>query len=94
MSNEELLIKLRRERMELRTKIIKLDKFRGTNEWDKLSVNHKQLLDIQLQAMRTYYECLVGRCIDILENNKESENSNIDTGKGKDHHVTPIIEII
>jgi uncharacterized protein with NRDE domain len=95
MSNEELLIKLRRERMELRVKIIKLDKFRGTNEWNKLSVGHKQLLDIQLQSMRTYYECLVGRCIDILENkNKESENSNIDTGKDKDHHVTTIIEII
>lgn len=94
MNNEELLIKLRKERMELRGKIIKLDKFRGTNEWDKLSVGHKQLLDIQLQAMRTYYECLVGRCIDILENNKESENSNIDTGKDKDHHVTTIIEII
>jgi hypothetical protein len=48
--------------------------------------------------MRTYYECLVGRCIDILENNKEIENSNIatgiDTGKDKDHHVTTIIEII
>ena len=28
------------------------------------------------------------------KNNKESENSNIDTGKDKDHHVTTIIEII
>ena len=29
---KELLIKLRKEKMELRYKIIKLDKFRGTNE--------------------------------------------------------------
>lgn len=91
---KELLMKLRKERMELNTKINNLVRFIGTNEWNKLSSGHKQLLDIQLQAMRTYYECLVGRCIDILENNKESENSNIDTGKDKDHHVTTIIEII
>lgn len=71
---EEVLINLRKERMELRAKIMKLDKFRGTDEWNKLSTNHKQLLDIQLQAMRTYLETLIGRCLDIEENmNKPKE---------------------
>ena len=75
MKDEEILLKLRKERMELHGKIMKLDKFRGTDEWNKLSVSHKQLLDIQLQAMRTYMEALVGRCLDIEEkiNNKVEE---------------------
>ena len=75
MKDEEILLKLRKERMELHGKIMKLDKFRGTDEWNKLSVSHKQLLDIQLQAMRTYMEALIGRCLDIEEkiNNKVEE---------------------
>lgn len=62
---KELLMKLRKERMELTGKIRKIEKFRATDEWNKLTVNHKQLLDIQLQAMRTYLEALIGRCLDI-----------------------------
>lgn len=83
MNSEELLMKLRKERFELHGKIVKIEKFRGTDEWDKLSVNHKQLLDIQLQSMRTYVETLVGRCLDIEENMNNDKN----------HHVT-IVEII
>lgn len=75
MNIEGILLRLRAERMELKTKIIQLEKFRGTDEWNKLSVNHKQLIDIQLQAMRTYMEALVGRCLDIEEqlNNKDKD---------------------
>lgn len=62
---EDLLIKLRKERMELSGKINNLEKFRGSKEWDNLSFYHKQLLDIQLNAMRTYREVLIGRCLDI-----------------------------
>lgn len=76
---KDLLIKLRKERMELTGKISNLEKFRGSKEWNELSVYHKELLDIQLDAMRTYREVLIGRCIDIemildRENNpKENE---------------------
>lgn len=68
---EEVLINLRKEKMELFGKIRKLEKFRGSAEWEKLSVAHKQLLDIQLQSMKTYLECLIGRVLDIETNSKE-----------------------
>ena len=68
---EEVLINLRKEKMELFGKIRKLEKFRGSAEWEKLSVAHKQLLDIQLQSMRTYLESLIGRVLDIETNSKE-----------------------
>lgn len=68
---EEVLINLRKEKMELFGKIRKLEKFRCSDEWGKLSVAHKQLLDIQLQSMRTYLECLIGRVLDIETNSKE-----------------------
>lgn len=68
-SKVELLSKLHREKVELLGKIKRLEGFRRTDKWNELSVNHKQLLDIQLSAMRTYLECLIGRIIDI--NSKE-----------------------
>ena len=70
---KELLTKLGRERMELTNKINNLIKFRGTVEWDKLTATHKQLLDIQLEAMKTYSEALTGRCIEILERMNREE---------------------
>ena len=71
---EELLYKLRRERHEISSKISKLEKFRETEEWCKLSVSHKCLLDIQLEAMKTYFECLSARIIDIETNKDQQEN--------------------
>lgn len=70
---KELLMKLRKERMELNTKINNLVRFRGTDEWKKLTATHKQLLDIQLEAMKTYSEALTGRCIEIQERMAEQE---------------------
>lgn len=71
---KELLFKLRKERLELTGKMRKLEEFRGTEEWSKLTVYHKELLDIQLNAMKTYLEVLVARCIDIeMTLEKESE---------------------
>ena len=71
---KDLLIKLRKERMELTIKISNLEKFRGSKEWNNLSAYHKQLLDIQLNAMRTYREVLIGRCIDLdIEMNKKDK---------------------
>lgn len=78
-------------------KIRKLEKFRGTNEWNKLSVNHKQLLDIQINAMRTYMEALIGRCLDIQDkinsaNKNDTEvKEGIDEGNGDSHQVNVII---
>lgn len=70
---KELLMKLRKERMELTGKINNLVKFRGTDEWNKLTATHKQLLDIQLEAMKTYSEALTGRCIEIQERMSEQK---------------------
>ena len=70
-------LELEKERNELRSKMNKLSVFRGTEEWKKLSTNHKQLLDIQLSAMSTYMETLTGRILDIREkctDNKEDKN--------------------
>lgn len=84
----QLITKLRQERMELTTKIRKLENFRYTKDWHNISVSHKQLLDIQLQAMRTYLECLIGRCIDI-QNEELNEEQNDD----KDNNIEAIIII-
>ena len=67
MNNEKILMDLRKERMELTSKINNLVKFRGTDNWNKLTSTHKQLLDIQLEAMKTYSEALTGRCIELQE---------------------------
>ena len=71
-SNVEIVDKLSKERFELLLKIRKLEKFRLSEDWIKLSFNHKYLLDIQLQSMRTYIECLNARINDIVfkEENK------------------------
>ena len=74
---EEILSKLKREKMELFGKIRNLEKFRGSDEWEKLSVAHKQLLDIQLQSMRTYLECLIGRVLDIEMSKDQQEEPTI-----------------
>lgn len=75
---KDLLMKLRKERFELSRKIIKLERFRETKEWNELSLNHKELLDIQINAMRTYQEILIARCLDIqqeiIKNEKEQNN--------------------
>lgn len=89
---KELLIKLRKERMELTVKINKLVEFRGSVEWNSLSVNHKQLLDIQLKAMETYRETLIGRCIDI-EMNLDKENKSRED-KPKENKEEPIKIVI
>lgn len=73
---EEVLNKLRLERHKLFGEISKIDKFRGTDEWKKLSVNHKELLDLQLGIMKVYMEVLTARIIDLeQEINKEEEKT-------------------
>lgn len=58
--------KLSKERFELFCKVKKLEEFRYSTDWNKLSLNNKYLLDIQLQSMRTYMECLNARISNIL----------------------------
>lgn len=91
---EELLMKLRKERMELTNKINKLVKFRGTDEWNKLTSTHKQLLDIQLEAMKTYSEALTGRCIEIQERAVKQETvSKPEDNKDEDEPRVIVINI-
>ncbi len=85
MENNEIIMRLEKEKYELNSKITKLRKFRCTEEWDKLSVNHKCLLDIQLSAMQTYLETIMSRIVDL--ETKESENEE------KDDDTTTIIII-
>ena len=93
---EELLIKLRREKMELFGKIKRLESFRGTDEWKTLSVAHKQLLDIQLQSMRTYLEALIGRCLDIEEhlNDKANDKEPVENESKENDDEDPVKVII
>ena len=78
---EELLEKLRKEKFEIYGKIRNLEKFRMTKEWNELSLNHKELLDIQLKIMQSYWEVLNARCLDlqqkIMKDEKEQNNKQI-----------------
>jgi hypothetical protein len=86
MENNEIIMKLEKEKYELHSKIMKLGKFRSTEEWNKLSVNHKCLLDIQLSAMQTYLETLMSRIVDLKTKESEQEDE-------KDDDITTIIII-
>lgn len=89
---KELLFKLRKERLELTGKMRKLEEFRGTDEWNKLTVNHKKLLDIQLNAMKTYLDVLVARCLDIEMNLYKQNKSKED--KPKEDNEKPVKIVI
>lgn len=89
---KELLFKLRKERLELTGKMRKLEEFRSTEEWNKLTVHHKELLDIQLNAMKTYLEVLVARCLDI-EMDLDKENKSKED-KPKENKEEPIKIVI
>ena len=70
---KEIINKLKVEQSELIHKMNKLHRFRGSDEWENLSMTQTLLLDVQLSAMKTYLEALTGRIID-LETNDKSEN--------------------
>lgn len=76
MKNNEIIMKLEKEKYELHSKIMKLGKFRSTEEWNKLSVNHKCLLDVQLSAMQTYLETLMSRIVDLRTEESKQEDEN------------------
>ena len=86
MENNEIIMKLEKEKYELHSKIMKLGKFRSTEEWNKLSVNHKCLLDIQLSAMQTYLETLMSRLVDLRTEESEQDDD-------KDNTIEAIIII-
>ena len=67
-----------------------MEKFRGTDEWNELSVNHKQLLDIQLSIMKSYLEVLIGRCLDLVSNLPKENNENKDE-ENKDDSIKVVI---
>lgn len=70
---KEVINKLKVEQSELIHKMNRLSKFRGSDEYENLSMTQILLLDVQLSAMKTYLEALTGRIID-LETNDKSEN--------------------
>lgn len=78
MENNEIIMKLEKEKYELNGKIMKLGKFRSTEEFEKLSVYHRCLLDIQLSAMRTYLETLMSRLVDLRTKESKQEDDNIE----------------
>lgn len=91
---EKLLRELRKERCELAGKINRLTMFRKTDEWKELTSTHKQLLDIQLEAMKTYSEALTGRCIEIQERMAEQETvSKPEDNKDEDEPRVIVINI-
>lgn len=75
---KDRLFELRRERLELTGKIKRLEEFRGTEDWNKLTLSHKQLLDVQLSVMKSYLEILISRCVDLMstpDNTEDKEES-------------------
>lgn len=70
---KEIINKLKVEQSELIHKMNRLSKFRGSDEYENLSMTQILLLDVQLSAMKTYLEAITGRIID-LETNDKSEN--------------------
>lgn len=78
MEINEIITKLEKEKYELNSKIMKLGKFRATEEWNKLSIHHKCLLDIQLSAMRTYLETLMSRLVDLRSKRDRQEDEQDD----------------
>lgn len=70
---KEIINKLKVEQSELIHKMNKLHKFRGSDEYENLSMTQVLLLDVQLSAMKTYLEALTGRIIDLETNDKSNE---------------------
>lgn len=70
---EEIINKLKVEQNELIHKINKLHRFRGSDEYENLSMTQVLLLDVQLSAMKTYLEAVTGRIIDLKTNDKSNE---------------------
>ena len=68
---KEIINKLKVEQSELIHKMNRLSKFRGSDEYKKLSMTQIILLDVQLSAMKTYLEALTGRITDLETNDKE-----------------------
>ncbi|MGL5716926.1 MAG: crAss001_48 related protein [Paraclostridium sp.] len=58
---EDFIKRLITEKEELSEKRSKLEAFIGTDKFTDLAATHMSLLNIQLQAMLTYEQCLVER---------------------------------
>jgi len=53
-----LFDRINSERRELIIKLTKLEIFIGTEEYHKLDDYDKSMLEVQILAMKTYYQCL------------------------------------
>lgn len=62
------------ELLDLNAKILKLLEFQGTLEWHFLPSYQKHLLNIQLQAMKTYSEILNTR-VDLIGYELKEDNN-------------------
>lgn len=73
---KEIINKLKVEQSELIHKMNRLSKFRGSDEYENLSMTQILLLDVQLSAMKTYLEAITGRIIDLQTNDKSENKEN------------------
>jgi hypothetical protein len=53
------------EQQDLSEKIKKLETFRESKKYQKISTQQRHLLGIQLQSMKTYNKCLLSRIMDF-----------------------------
>lgn len=60
-SASELAVSLTKEHMEVTTRIVKLEKFMETDDYDGLEVKEQRLLVIQRNAMLVYADVLLQR---------------------------------
>lgn len=85
--------RLRKEQRDLISKATKLSNFRGTEEWDKLTVPEKVLLDTQLSVMNTYIEILTNRIILIKEKELKEVCECEHTGECEENNKPKVIKI-
>lgn len=53
------------EQQDLSAKINKLEQFRESKNFQKITTQQRHLLGIQLQSMKTYNQCLLSRILNL-----------------------------
>ena len=59
--------RLNTERKELSDKISKLESFTNSTKFSSTDITQQALLNVQLQAMKTYRTCLIERMTSLID---------------------------
>lgn len=76
---EDVVNKLKNERFELRQKVINLETFLISEDFQRLSHNQKSLLQDQYAAMQTYSKILLERIVLLMNELQVTKDYGIET---------------